>query len=345
MTINPSLATAQVDQAIRALPGVEAVTSDGLFTAGVGDPGPLTQQQIDSEVSTYLVRGSFDGRYDVMDRPAVARGHLPTGPAEIFASPDVARIEHFAVGDVVPMAFFPRSTELRGDTAPITPVVVPVTVAGTGALPEDVLPDGLYLQGTVIVSPDLARRFDCLPALPGPGTPMEEVVSAYAPPECSTTYRFWSVKLRDGDVGVPAALQAFSQAADALGATLPAALIDQGFGYTLVGATTAAATQAHVDRSTDPIVVALGVLAVAAGAVTLLLVGLGTAASSAGPTPSSASGGTWASRHTSGPGSSGPRSCWRSGPVSSSACSAPGPCRRSARSAPSAPSTRRRCAS
>jgi hypothetical protein len=276
--INPSLATAQVDAAIRALPGVEDVTSDGLFLAAIDpDPRPRTQAELDAEPLSYVVKGSFDGRFQSMDRPAVAEGRLPAGSSEVFVSADIASTEHLRVGDVVQLSFWARSTELSGITDAVPPVgVEQATVAGIGALPDDVLPDGLYLQGTMIISPDLARRYDCLPELAGQDASADAALASYTTATCATTYRFWSLRLTDGDAGVPAVLQAFSEAAAGLNATIPTSIADEAT-YALVGASTTAALEQRVERSTDPIVVALGVLAAAAGAVTLLVVGLGVA--------------------------------------------------------------------
>jgi hypothetical protein len=276
--INPSLATTQIDAAIRGLPGVEAVTSDGLITAGIDDdPHPRTQDELDAEPIDYVVKGSFDGRYEAMDRPAVAHGRLPTGDHELFASADVAKAHQLDLGDVVQMSFWGRAMELSGTTDAVPPVGVErLTLVGIGSLPDDVLPDGIYANGTMIVSPDIARRYDCLPTLAGPDASADEALASYTTPTCTSSYRFWSLRLTDGDAGVPAVLQAFSDAAAALMPTVPASIADVA-DYSLVGATTTVSRAQRIDRSTDPIVVALGVLSGAAGAVTLLVVGLGVA--------------------------------------------------------------------
>ena len=79
------------------------------------------------------------------------------------------------VGDVLPLAFWARADDLEGDAGRLSVadegddrIVQPVgvehpRVVGVGNLPDEVLPDDLYDRHRLLVSPDIADRYDCLP--------------------------------------------------------------------------------------------------------------------------------------------------------------------------------------
>ncbi|HEY2331943.1 MAG TPA: FtsX-like permease family protein [Acidimicrobiales bacterium] len=277
VVINPSLVSSDIDRAIRALPGVISVTSDALLNGGVDhDVHPRTQAEIDADPTQILTRSSTDGRYLTMDRPALTQGRLPSGDHEALVTVELAKAEHIAIGDVLPFSFWSRRTELIGETGPLPPVGVEhVKVVGIATMPDEVLPDGLYPRQTLILSPDIGARYDCLPDQPPRDTSLEETILQMAPEACATSYRYYSIAVQGGDKGVTAVLEAFNAAAAKLTAELPQGLQDMQVGYTLVAKTTTAEEERRVERSTQPIVVALDVLALAAGAVTAFVVGLG----------------------------------------------------------------------
>jgi hypothetical protein len=279
VVINPSLVSLEIDRTVRALPGVVSVTSDALFNAGVdAHPRPRTQAELDADPAPALVRGSTDGRYVTMDRPALTKGRLPTGRSEALVTVEFADHQHVAVGDVLPLSFWSRRTEFTGVTKAVPPVGIEhVNVVGIATLSDEVLPDGLYPRQTVIVSPDIAKRYDCVPDAPQSDAPLTDAILQLAPAGCATSYRYYSLAVRGGARGIATALRAFTVAADRLTAKLPQALQEQQVAFTLVAESTTAEEHRRVDRSTQPIVVALGVLAAAAAAITALVVGLGLA--------------------------------------------------------------------
>lgn len=100
------LSTAEIDKVIRNLPGVRSVTTDALFFAGIDDGTPRTRCELGASAQTPQVRGSVDGRYTRMDRPALAEGRFPAGPDEALVSVELADARGVEVGDVVPLSLW-----------------------------------------------------------------------------------------------------------------------------------------------------------------------------------------------------------------------------------------------
>ena len=103
LVINPSLVSTDIDRAIRDLPGVEAVTTDSLLFGESTTPsfaGDATG--LDNFVQ---IRGSADGRFEAMDRPAISAGRLPTGRSEAFISASVAKAADLHLGDELQLTF------------------------------------------------------------------------------------------------------------------------------------------------------------------------------------------------------------------------------------------------
>ncbi|MGH9245159.1 MAG: ABC transporter permease [Acidimicrobiales bacterium] len=277
--INPSLLTADIDAAIRALPGVRSATSDAGFFTTIDEGEPRALHELDSGEITQ-VRGSVDGRYVAMDRPALDEGRMPTGNREALVSLEMARARGIETGDVVPVAFWSRADDVREGRDPArvaSPVGVEhVTVVGIATLPDEVLPDNLYHRERMIVSPDVADRYDCLPDTPRREVAIDEAFSILAPEGCATLYQYYSLDVVGGDLGVPAALDSMERRAVELTAELPESVLDVGASYGLI-ATTTAHERERVERSVQPTVAALGALGVAAGAVTVVLAGLAVA--------------------------------------------------------------------
>ncbi len=276
MTINPSLISRDIDHVIRTLPGVESVTSAALFAAGDPDEDPGKDPEAIVKSEAVQVLGSPDGRYVDMDRPALAAGRLPTGRNEALVNVEYAGEKNIHVGDVLKLAFLSRFEQLlnQGATAGKPFAVEHLKVVGIGTLADEVLPDGVYFRYRVLVSRNVAARYDCLPDAPGPDATLQEAVTIVAPKGCGTSYKFYELKIRGGDRGVSAALAAFSKASDALNAKLPKALRERDFGYSLVTKTTARDERDRVERSIEPITAALFVLAAAAAAIAIATLGL-----------------------------------------------------------------------
>ena len=276
VTINPSLISRDIDRAVRTLPGVESVTSAALFAAADPEARPATDPASAAEQESVQLLGSADGRYIDMDRPTLVNGRLPTGRNEALVNVEYAHAKHMHVGDVFRLGFLSRRDQLENQGATVGKpfAVARLTVVGIATLSDEVLPDGVYFRYRVIVSRDVAARFDCLPDAPGSNATMQEAVAQFAPAGCATSYKLYSLKIRGGDRGVRTALDAFTRRSEALSATLPKALQSQGFEYSLVGKTTARDERARIDRSTAPITTALFVLAAAAAAITVATLGL-----------------------------------------------------------------------
>ena len=283
VVINPSLHTAGIADVIRDLPGVRRVTSDSLlFVTAPDDGAPRTVAEFaESEEDTAVqIRGSADGRYTTMDRPAVEEGRLPTGEREAFVNPELAASANLKVGDTFPMSFWNGvddpvlTAELDEPPSPDS-IVEPVgterlTVVGVGTLGDEVLPDGLYPRDRMIVSADVADRYDCVPDAPPKDATYEESLPILLPDGCSTSYAYYALDIPGGDRAVGAALDAFTQRAEELNAQLPEALIERDVRHILI-ATTTKPEQERVDRSTRPTVGALLVLGLIAGAITVAI--------------------------------------------------------------------------
>jgi hypothetical protein len=213
-----------------------------------------------------------------MDRPAVAAGRMPVGDNEAVVSVDLADARGIEVGDPIPLTFTSRRDDMLAQRADVvTPVGVEhPTVVGIVTFPDEVLADELYPHLQVVVSPDLAERYDCLADVPPADAPEDEVMPALLPDGCATAYRYYSLELDGGDAGVAAAEDAFLREGEALNATLPPTLRDAGIGYFMIASTTADEKD-RVERSLQPTVTALGVLAAAAGVVTVGALGLAAA--------------------------------------------------------------------
>jgi hypothetical protein len=269
LVINPSLVTADIDRVIRDLPGVRQVTTDGLFLASSGPEEGADQ-------FTQL-RGSPDGRFVDMDRPAVAQGRLPTGRSEAFVSRDLARRHHLEIGDVLPLSFYNPRDELEPEP-PEQPTSVgseQVRIVGVGTFADQVLPDNLFPNERVIVSQDIARKYDCAAQpMPPAGTTAAAMLQTLLPDGCARSYQYYSLAVDGGDAGVAKAEAAFIAKATELNQSLPEI---PGAAHYVMIATTTAQDRSEVDRSIGPTTSALLVLGLAAALTTLVLCGLAMA--------------------------------------------------------------------
>lgn len=276
LLVNPSIQTAQIDTAIRGLPGVGAAASDDLFYAAVGEFSAV-DEALASPTSSVTVFGSGDGRYVTIDRLAYRSGRAPTGTDEAVLSVEAAELTGLDVGDRVPLTF----ASIRDDVGEIylgeEPSVGVIgvehpTVVGVATFPDEVLPDGLFERGRVVVSSDIARRYSCTPVEPHQSATVADVVDALAPAPCATSYRYWSLRV-DDDVAIQDTLDALSSRLEERNAGLPPAMQEMGLSYMPIVTTTTDAVE-RVDRTMGPTVVALVMVALVAALVTIVVASL-----------------------------------------------------------------------
>lgn len=274
LVVNPSLRTRQVEGIFRSTPGVTAVTSDALLTA-TADLGPGERTLDEADQNFLQVRMSDDGRYVDQDRPVIEDGRMARSGREAFLSRAVAEALGVGVGDRVRLSFYNPQIANGGAAAELPPPIgrVWVRVVGIGALPDEVLPDELWPRMKIIVSSDVGRPFDChadQPARDDPRT-VAELFAAYVPPDCSTSYEFFSLRLAGGEAAAPGVVEALAQRFDRENRQLPAALREIDVGY-LVIPSLRADDERRVRESLDPVVASLWVFGLAAGLATLVLV-------------------------------------------------------------------------
>ncbi|MEP7048678.1 MAG: FtsX-like permease family protein [Ilumatobacteraceae bacterium] len=266
LVVNPSLASVAMDKAIRRFRGVRAVHTSALMLASLGatKPAPLSELE-QSSVDAYLqVIGSPDGRFVEVDRPQVSSGRPPTGDREIFISDDErpvleAEVGHkLALGDSVDVAFWWSFIEdpSQDPSKVISPIgVESLSISGFGQLPDEVLPDELYPRQHVVVSADVARKYNCL-ADYRPDMTDEEALATAMPQSCSTSYWYYSLSLDDSPGVVDSIRTQFATAADALKSDLPPLVTSLGGGYFYISQDRADVDTA-VSRAIRPTVTAL----------------------------------------------------------------------------------------
>lgn len=281
LQVNPGLSTAEIDRVVRGLPGVRAATRDAVFLAGIGEGRPRTSQEVRALATVDQVLGSTDGRTRTMDRPALDAGRLPTGRREALVSVELARARRIEVGDVVPVSFWDtRGNVLAPPDAELPPMRVEhLRVVGIATLADEVLPDDLYPRRRLVVSPDVAARYDCLPEAPPRRASAAAAAARLAPEGCAVEFPFYSLSVAGGQRGVAAALDALERREAELNARLPQSLTWLTYeppSYGII-ATTTAQERARVDRSTAPTSSGLVVLGLAAAGVTVVVFGLGAA--------------------------------------------------------------------
>lgn len=280
--VNPSLFSDQIDEVIRELPGARRVTSSHLLYAGIDNDGtPMRYSEIPAETDHEGVFGSTDGRYRDMDRLAFRDGGPATGPSEGVVSTELADDRGLAVGDVIPVSFWPVIYDLQalyfGEDPMMHPLGVdPVTITGIATFQGEVLPDTLYPRGRMIVSPDLAAKYSCLPPQPPRDATFGEAIEVTTPPTCATSYVYWSVEIDGGVPGVEAAQEAFIHESEARNVDLPISMLEKDVRYLLITSTTAAEAQ-RVARSVQPTVTAFVVLGIAIAILTVVVTGLAVA--------------------------------------------------------------------
>ncbi|MDQ1520465.1 MAG: putative transport system permease protein [Actinomycetota bacterium] len=286
LVINPSLLTTDVDAVLRSLPYVRHVSSDNLFTAGVGDGHPRSIADLVHDNDPSLWLGSIDGRYVDVDRPVVTEGRAPTGRGEVFVTvesrPDVERRvrRRVHVGDRIPVSFWspldtdPTVTTANTLTKRVKPIgVEELRISGFGRLPDEVLNDDLFPRRRFVVSADVAARYDCLPKVPDTED-LATLTATLFPHSCSTSYGYYALNIAPGKVA--AVERVFHQRIGPLNAALPKAVVEQGSGYYPI-VTTRADEQRRVEQAIRPTVVALTLFGSLAAIATLTVAALAVA--------------------------------------------------------------------
>ena len=185
VVLNPSVKTTEVDAVIRDLPGVVEVTTDTFFTVTDDDGRPRKLSEFDDAgvgPHVRLPRRPLHG-----DGPARRRGRTAADrcSSEVGVNQATADAEGLAIGDVVPLAFWPsvlddgltpqQVEDLQDEVfAPIG--VEQVEVVGIVTMADEVLPDDLYPRQRAILSPDIAAKYDCVPPAPDPTLTLDEAL-------------------------------------------------------------------------------------------------------------------------------------------------------------------------
>ncbi len=203
---------------------------------------------------------------------------------------ELAEEDGVSVGDVETLAFWratpdlvegSRLADLADDV--VSPLgVEQVTIVGIVVLAHEILPDELYPRQTILLSPDLAARYDCVPPTPAPQSTFDVALATLFPETCATQYRYYSLSLADGAAGVePAVAEIFRRAGPlnerlANSIDLEDADLESGPTYFPVISEIEPELR-RVERAVRPTVTALAVLGLAAAAAVLGLAALAVA--------------------------------------------------------------------
>jgi ABC-type lipoprotein release transport system permease subunit len=279
VVINPSLVTDRTAALIGSTPGVQSYVSDSMLTASLDDGAPRTRAQIESDDAGVLMRLSTDGRFVDQDRPIVQEGRMVGRGAEIFLGVDMAELLDLRVGDTVPISFWPNSfIGAEASDELIEPIGRSrARVVGTGIFAEEVLTDELYPRAQVVITPEVASRFDCIIDQPAADDPrsVEQFLPALIPADCATSYRYYSIQAEGGDDGVARVSEELAARFAAASESLPAGLREANVRYEVITSGVTAEQRDRVQRSLNPSVRALQLFGLGAGlcavAVGLLL--------------------------------------------------------------------------
>lgn len=279
LVVNPSLSTARAAELITGTPGVTGWSSDDVLVAGI-DPGrPITQKEVDG--IGVLVRMSSDGRYVDQDRPVVQEGRMLRDGREAFLNRHAADELGLEVGAEITLAFLRPSFNTPGVGPEQDEIVEPLgrataRVVGIGTLAGDVLPDGLYPQSTMLITPEVGGRFTCTlrPVVTDRDLTIEEHLLAISPPDCSLSYRYFSLQVDGGDAAVARVADALVDRFEEENERLPTVLRENDVGYFLIPTSTLD-ERTRVDQSLRPAVTALRLFGTVAGLATVVLALMG----------------------------------------------------------------------
>ncbi len=275
LVVNPSLSDARAAELITTTPGVTGYSTDDLLVAGI-DPGrPVTQAEIDN--AGVQVRMSSDGRYVKQDRPVVQEGRMLRDGAEVFLNRHAADELGLEVGAEITLAFFRPSFNTPGISPARDDVVEPIgrstaRVVGIGTLAGDVLPDELYPQSILLITPAVGDQFTCTfnPVVTSQDLTIEEHLLAVFPSDCALAYRYFSLQVAGGESAIGAVADALVDRFEEENQRLPTVLRENDIGYFLIPTSTLD-ERTRVDQSLRPAVTALRLFGLVAGLATVVL--------------------------------------------------------------------------
>lgn len=275
LVVNPSLSDARAAELITTTPGVTGYSTDDFLVAGIDRGRPVTQAEIDS--AGVQVRMSSDGRYVERDRPVVQEGRVLRDGAEVFLNRHAADELGLEVGAELTLAFFRPSFNTPGLSPARDDVVEPLgrspaRVVGIGTLAGDVLPDELYPQSIILITPEVGEKFTCTlnPIVTDRDMTIEEHLLAASPADCALAYRYFSLQVAGGDSAVGAVADALVDRFEAENERLPTVLRENDIGYFLIPTSTLD-ERTRVQQSLRPAVTALRLFGLVAGLATVVL--------------------------------------------------------------------------
>ena len=138
---------------------------------------------------------------------------LRRGGAEVFLNRHAADELGLDVGDEITLAFYRPSFTIGLNAPEFGParddVVEPIgrstaRVVGIGTLATDVLPDDLYPQSVMLISPEVGEQFTCTfnPIDADADLTIQEHLLATFPADCALSYRYFSLQIAGGDDAV-----------------------------------------------------------------------------------------------------------------------------------------------
>ncbi len=271
LVVNPGLITDHLLDVIRTTPGVASASTSRLFNAV--PPEDVGRTVADVAGDSTQVLGSTDGRYLDVDRPVVVAGRMISSVDEVFVDRGAARQYGLHVGDALPLSF----VAARPSDAPPDQVLTAIgterpKVVGIGVFADEVLHDDLYGTSRILLSRDLAAKYSCIAKQPAADDPrsIDQMVPDFFPQDCSTDVALISLRLTDGDAGVPAVLSALDARITAENSRLPAAMQQNDFTFFITPTVTSVQSE-RIRRSLEPVVTALRLLGIAMLVATVVL--------------------------------------------------------------------------
>lgn len=269
LVINPLLVTDRLLELVRTTPGVESVSMSRFLTFDTADLDPAKVEEFGASTES---QGIQDGRYLDVDRPVIVDGRMLAAEDEIFLDKGAANAYDLHIGDQLSLTMMP--TQPNGPPPEELPPIGTerVTVVGIGVFADEVLPDDLYTHAKVILSPQLTAKYSCVPHQPESTDTrsIDELVPIFFPTNCASDATLLSLRLTHGDAGVADVLAELDARVAAENSKLPGAMREANFGYQVIPTVTVAETE-RVQRSVEPVVLALRLLGLSALMATVAL--------------------------------------------------------------------------
>ena len=268
LAINPLVITDRLLDVVRSTPGVEGMSMGRLLSVETDDIDSVKQL----EFANYtLPLGSVGVRYIEVDRPAIIEGRMLSAANEIFVNRGAADAYDLHVGDELTVTFTPDQQNGPAPTEDPQPIGDErVKVVGIGVFADEVLPDDLYLNVKIIFSPQLTAKYSCVTKQPESDDTrsIDELLPLFFPTNCASGATLLSLRLT-GDAGVDDVLASLDARIADLNSTLPVAMRENNFGYQVIPTVASAETE-RVQRSVEPVVLALRLLGLAVLTATLV---------------------------------------------------------------------------